>query len=74
MHFTKKTTEKILIGNKVMLLHTTDPSTELKCGDLGTISHIDDIGTVFVNWENGSKLGMIPGEDQFAVFFTKTNN
>ena len=47
------------IGSRVRLIHTNDEYTTLKPGDLGTVSFIDDTGTVFVNWDNGSSLGMI---------------
>lgn len=34
-------------------------------GTVGVVTHIDDIGTVFVNWSNGSGLGLIPGTDEY---------
>jgi len=36
---------------------TTSPFTDLKPGDRGTVDFIDDMGTVFVNWDRGSTLG-----------------
>ena len=30
----------------------------------GFVSHIDDIGTIFVKWKNGSSLGVVYGEDE----------
>ena len=36
-------------------------------GTKGIVDHVDDIGTIHVNWENGSSLGLIVGEDQFKV-------
>ena len=32
-----------------------------------TVKFVDDIGTIFVNWDNGSGLGLIIGEDEFEV-------
>ena len=32
-------------------------------GTKGTVEKIDDIGTVFCKWDNGSGLGFVPGED-----------
>lgn len=55
------------VGDIVKLVYTTDPYTTLKCGDEGTVTYIDDMGTVFVKWDNGSRLGLIPGEDQWAI-------
>ena len=40
-----------------------DPYTTLKSGDKGTVDYIDDIGTIHVNWDKGSSLGIIYGED-----------
>jgi hypothetical protein len=40
-----------------------DPYTDLKPGDKGEVSFIDDTGTIFVNWDRGSSLGIVYGED-----------
>lgn len=50
-------------GLRVRLVHTSDPFTRLKPGDIGTVSFIDALGTVHVNWDSGSTLGLVPGED-----------
>ena len=54
-------------GMRVKLKEMKDPYTQLKEGDEGTIEFEDDIGTIFVNWDNGSGLGLIIGEDEFEV-------
>lgn len=54
-------------GARVRLLGTTDLFTELRPGALGTVSIIDSLGTVFVNWDSGSSLGLVPGEDRWEV-------
>lgn len=56
-----------LIGSKIQLISTDDPYTKLKSGDIGVITHIDDSGTVFADWENGSALGLIPNIDNFKI-------
>ncbi len=56
-----------LIGKRVRLVRTSDPYTNLKSGDEGVVDHIDDIGTVFVKWDNGSGLGLVQGEDSYWV-------
>jgi hypothetical protein len=58
-----------LIGRKVQLIYTNDEYTKLVPGDTGTVSLIDDTGTVFVNWDNGSRLGLIPGVDKWRYLF-----
>ncbi len=50
-------------GLRVILIYTSDPYTRLQSGEKGTVAHKDDIGTVHVDWDSGSSLGMIPGED-----------
>ncbi|MCK9287803.1 MAG: DUF4314 domain-containing protein [Anaerovoracaceae bacterium] len=53
-----------LIGCRVELIHMDDPyNTKLKPGCLGTVTHIDDVGTIFVSWDCGSSLGVVYGED-----------
>jgi len=32
-------------------------------GTKGTVTHVDDIGTIHMKWDNGRGLGLIPGED-----------
>lgn len=34
-------------------------------GTVGIVTSIDDIGTIHVNWSNGSGLGLIPGTDEY---------
>lgn len=56
-----------LKGKRVRLIRCTDPYTELKPGDEGTVRRVDDIGTVHIKWDNGSSLGLCCPEDDFEV-------
>lgn len=56
---------EITIGTRIVLDFTNDEHTTLKPGDKGTVAHIDDAGTVHTNWDQGSRLGLIPGVDKF---------
>ena len=56
-----------LKGKRIELISTTDPSTYLKPGDQGTVDFVDDMGTIHVSWDNGSHLGLVPGEDQYKL-------
>ncbi len=56
-----------IIGKRIRLIHTTDEYTRLQYGDLGTVKFIDDTGTIFCDWDNGSRLGMIPGVDKYQI-------
>ena len=51
-------------GTRVELVRMDDPYTRLKPGDRGTVSFIDDTGTIFVDWDSGSRLGVVFGEDE----------
>lgn len=53
------------IGKRIRLLRTTDPYTSLKPGDEGTVDFVDDLGTVFAKWDNGSSLGLVFQEDRW---------
>jgi hypothetical protein len=45
---------------------TTDEYTNLVPGAEGTVIFVDDLKTVFVHWDDGSSLGLIPGEDNWT--------
>lgn len=53
-------------GSRVELVNMDDPYTKLKPGDQGTVNFVDDTGTVFVNWDNGSTLGVVYGVDSIT--------
>lgn len=52
-------------GTRVELVKMDDPYTTLKAGDKGTVAFIDDLATIHVNWDKGSSLGLVYGEDLF---------
>ncbi len=59
----KKLREEYPVGCTVELLEMNDvqaPPIHTK----GVVRHVDDIGTIFVNWETGSGLGVAYGEDK----------
>ena len=51
-------------GTRVELVSMDDPYTNLKPGDRGTVNFVDDIGSVFVDWDNGSTLAAAYGADE----------
>jgi len=51
----------------VRLLVTSDVFTDLQSGNEGIVTRFDDLHTMFVDWETGSTLGLVPGEDEFIV-------
>lgn len=61
-------------GDRLRLISTTDPHTDLQPGALGTVVVVDDLGTVHVDWDTGSNLGLIPGEDQWVKSGVKNSD
>jgi hypothetical protein len=57
-------TEEFYAGDRIELVYTEDPYTELLPGDQGTVRGVDDIGNILIQWDNGSTLSMIPGIDE----------
>lgn len=52
-------------GSRIELLSMNDPYTNLLPGDQGTVTDIDDTGTIFVSWDRGSSLGLVFGIDHY---------
>ena len=56
--------EQYPVGCRVKLIRMHDPYMgKLAEGALGTVRHVDDIGTIHVDWDCGSSLGVVLGED-----------
>ena len=55
--------EKYPAGTRVELVHMDDPDTKLTAGDKGTVRCVDDMGTIHINWDCGSSLGVVYGVD-----------
>ena len=54
-------------GCRVKLICMNDPYRDLKAGSMGTVTHVDDIGTIHVAWDCGSTLGVVYGVDSCMV-------
>jgi hypothetical protein len=50
------------IGTSVALIKMNDPYAP-PVGTPGVVTDIDDIGSLLVKWQNGSRLHVIYGED-----------
>ena len=50
-------------GTRVALVAMNDPYTKLKPGDEGAVIAVDDAGTIHIQWDSGSTLGAVYGED-----------
>lgn len=54
-------------GTRVELVYMDDPYTKLTPGLKGTVRFIDDMGTIFIDWDNGSGLGVVYGVDSIRI-------
>ena len=52
-------------GTRIELLSMEDPYHPVPSGTKGTVSFVDDIGTIHMNWDNGRALALVPNQDQF---------
>jgi Domain of unknown function (DUF4314) len=48
-----------LKGRRVRLIRCIDEHTRLAPGAEGTVTLVDDLGTVHVTWDDGHRLGLI---------------
>lgn len=47
-------------------LHSMDDPQAPPPGTKGTVSYVDDMGLIGIEWDNGSALSLVPGEDSFS--------
>lgn len=53
-------------GTRIRLIKMLD-NEEVAPGTIGTVVHVDDMGTIHMKWDNGRTLGLIDGVDLFEV-------
>lgn len=58
--------ERFKPGTRVELLKMDDVQAP-PIGTKGTVTGVDDIGSIMVNWDNGSGLSVAYGEDECKV-------
>ncbi len=54
-------------GTRVELIAMDDPYAKLKSGNRATVRGVDDAGNILCEWDCGSSLSLIPGEDKFKI-------
>ena len=52
-------------GTRILLSHMKDPYAPVPDGTKGTVRFVDDIGQIFMNWDNGRSLPLNADEDSF---------
>ncbi len=58
--------EKYPTGTIVKLISMNDVQSP-PVGTIGEVTLIDDMGSVHVNWQNGSTLALIPDVDSWEI-------
>lgn len=61
-------------GTRVQIDSMGDDPNPVLNGTKGTVSFVDDIGTVFVNFDNGRSLGICPEVDKFHKITEQTES
>ena len=62
------------VGSRIVLDQMGDDPRPVLSGMKGTVVQVDDIGTVHCNFDNGRRLGLIPGEDSFHKIQPKSRD
>lgn len=52
-------------GTRLVLLQMGDDSRPVEPNTRGTVAVVDDMGTLYCDFDNGRQLGLVPGEDSF---------
>ena len=58
-----KLREEYPIGTRIELVHMNDFQAP-PIGTKGTVTGVDDSGSICVHWDNGSSLNIVYGEDK----------
>jgi len=54
-------------GTRIQLDFMGDDPRPIPPGTKGTVRIVDDMGTVHCNFDNGRRMGLVPGEDSFHI-------
>ena len=61
-------------GTRIELDSMGDDPRPVASGTKGTVRVVDDMGTVHCDFDNGRRLGLIPGEDSFHTTTERTRS
>ena len=58
-------------GTRIRLNSMENPYHPILPGTEGEVDFVDDEGQIFMKWDNGRTLPLVPGEDSFTVLLPK---
>lgn len=61
-------------GTRIVLERMGDDPRPISPGTKGTVVEVDDMGTVHCSFDNGRRLGVIPGEDSFHIINNRSRD
>ena len=67
----KRMKEQYPAGTRIVLDQMGDDPRPIPPGTKGTVRVVDDMGTVHCDFDNGRRLGLVPGEDTFHIAHEK---
>ncbi len=64
--------EKVKVGDRVVIVEMEDELTRLRKGSKGIVTNIDnEQELIWVDWDNGERLALIIGIDKYKVIKSK---
>lgn len=54
-------------GTRVKLIAMLQEKYPVPSGTKGTVTGVDDVGTIHVSWDNNSSLGLVEEIDKFEI-------
>lgn len=54
-------------GTRIQLDSMGDDPRPIEPGTMGSVRLVDDMGTIHCDFDNGRRMGIIPGEDCFHI-------
>ena len=63
----KRMKEQYPAGTRIVLDQMGDDPRPIPPGTKGTVRIVDDIGTVHCDFDNGRRLGLVPGDATFHI-------
>ena len=64
---------KYPVGTRICCDCMNDDPRPIPPGTTGTVVGVDDLCSILVNWDNGSRLSLVPGTDSFHIIKQEEN-